>query len=191
MSDKTVRCGDEEAYKYVATRTVFNGSVFSSEWRGNDYTPDKRYIVNAWDVAGVRGKYRQSPNVFSPILIWEGNKGHGLWYGVSGDNAWMCNALNKTILEDGDMIYPLTHKEMLVMVHYGIGGVAEAMRGTGISEGEDSHHLDTVMKKIVHVLDWVEDYASSGDLPNQGEPTTDHIVYLTRELLSSAREEQA
>ena len=103
--------------------------------------------MNAWDVAGVRGKYRQSPNVFSPILIWEGNvdawdvagvRGHGLWYGVSGDNAWMCNALNKTILEDGDMIYPLTHKEMLVMVHYGIGGVAEAMRGTGISEGEQA-----------------------------------------------------
>lgn len=70
------------------------------------------------------------------------------------------------------------------------GGVAVAMAGTGIRAGEDSHHLDSVMKKVMYVLDWVEDYASSGDLPNQGEPTTDRIVRLTRELLSSLRKEE-
>ena len=64
------------------------------------------------------------------------------------------------------------------------------LAGTGIRAGEDSHHLDSVMKKVMYVLDWVEDYASSGDLPNQGEPTTDRIVRLTRELLSSLRKEE-
>jgi len=189
---ESLRCNDEDAYKYVATRTPFNGGVFRAQWRSNDHTPDERYVVTAWDVGNVFGRHdrKQTPNAFIPVLIWEGRNGYGLWYGVSGDNAWVCNALTCDIAMEGETVYPLTAKDMLVMQHYGIGGVSAAMAGTGISEGEDSHHLDTTMKKIMHVLDWVEDYASSGDLPNQGEPTTNHIVYLTRELLSSARREE-
>lgn len=136
MSNTTIRCGDEEAYKYVAELTPFSGSVFSSHWRDCDHSLDRRFIVRAWGIPGIRSKYRQPTNVFSPILIWEGHMGHGLWYGVSGDNAWICNALTSNLIMDGETIYPLTPKEMLVMQDYGIGGVSAMMRGTGINKKE-------------------------------------------------------
>ena len=124
---ESLRCNDEDAYKYVATRTPFNGSIFRAQWRSNDHTPDERYVVSAWSV-----------NTFIPILIWEGHNGYGLWYGVDGENAWIGNALTSDLMMEGETIYPLAPKDMLVMVNYGIGGVAAAMAGTGIEKGEQT-----------------------------------------------------
>tara|TARA_R110002124_G_scaffold181222_3_gene348640 strand:+ start:395 stop:856 length:462 start_codon:yes stop_codon:yes gene_type:complete len=124
---ESLRCNDEDAYQYVATRTPFNGSIFRAQWRSNDHTPDERYVVSAWSV-----------NTFIPILIWEGHNGYGLWYGVDGENAWIGNALTSDLMMEGETIYPLAPKDMLVMVNYGIGGVAAAIAGTGISEGEQT-----------------------------------------------------
>ena len=61
-----------------------------------------------------------------------------MWYGVDGENAWIGNALTSDLMMEGETIYPLAPKDMLVMVNYGIGGVAAAIAGTGISEGEQT-----------------------------------------------------
>ena len=132
---ESLRCNDEDAYKYVATRTPFNGNVFRAQWRSNDHSCDRRYVVSAWDISRQENR---AGKTFTPILIWEGRNGYGLWYGVSGDNAWVCNALTCDIAMEGETVYPLTAKDMLVMQHYGIGGVAAAIAGTGIEEGEQT-----------------------------------------------------
>ena len=103
---ESLRCNDEDAYQYVATRTPFNGSIFRAQWRSNDHTPDERYVVSARS--------------------------------VNGENAWIGNALTSDLMMEGETIYPLAPKDMLVMVNYGIGGVAAAVAGTGIEKGEQT-----------------------------------------------------
>jgi len=130
------RCNDEEAYKHVAIRKPFNGNVFRAQWRSDDHSCDERYVVSAWDISRQENR---AGKTFTPILIWEGHNGYGLWYGVDGENAWICNALTADLMMEGEMIYPLTPKDMLAMRDYGIGGVAAAMAvGTGIEEGEQT-----------------------------------------------------
>jgi len=128
MMGESLRCDDEEAYHYVAKRTPFNGNVFSSKWHSNDHVRGERYVVSAW-------RYARGGSQFIPLLIWEGRYGRdrGMWYSVTGEDSWMCNALNAGIFNDGDSTTPLTPKDMRVMVNYGIGGVALDM-GAGIEE---------------------------------------------------------
>ena len=137
--DDLVRCDDAEAYKHVAARQVFNGSVFSSRWIVQDGVSERRYVVSAWKITEVQGDRSEQDNLFTPVLIWEGRDGHGLWYGISGHNAWICNALTSDLVYmEGEAILPLTPKEMFIMRDYGITGVSTVRRGTGISEQEQA-----------------------------------------------------
>ena len=45
---------------------------------------------------------------------------------------------------------------------------------------------NTDTNELVFILNWIEDYASRGDLPNQGEPgddsDTDYVINFAKEL---------
>lgn len=133
MSNKAIRCSDEEAYIHVAERMAFYGDVFSSKWRTNNRAAGERYVVSGWVFGGYSdtGQKVSNKSQFIPLLVWEWDN----WYATSGSNSWMCNALNAGIHARGHSIRSLTPKDMLVMMHYGIGGVALAMEGTGIENG--------------------------------------------------------
>jgi hypothetical protein len=104
------RVANRDARKYVQERKPFTGSNTEGVWRRDIYKGSeahlRRYVVTSY------GDH-------CPLFIWE----DGVWY----ENVDWFKSKHKTQLHPQCETMPMTCKDMLCLMYYGIGGVAAGM----------------------------------------------------------------
>jgi hypothetical protein len=115
------RVANKDARKYVQERKPFSGSNTEGVWRRDIYKGSeahlRRYVVTSYG------------NHF-PLFIWD----DGVWY----ENVdWFAptTSKHKSQLHPHCETMPMTCKDMVCLMYYGIGGVAAGMIAGMTAEG--------------------------------------------------------
>jgi hypothetical protein len=106
------RVANKDARKYVQERKPFSGSNTEGVWRTSwkdENTHTRRYVVTSYG------------NHF-PLFIWD----DGVWY-ENVDRFSPTTSKHKTQLHPQCETMPMTCKDMVCLMYYGIGGVAAGM----------------------------------------------------------------
>jgi len=100
------RVANRDARRYVQERKPFAGSNTEGVWRRDSNTHTRRYVVTSYG------------NHF-PLFIWE----DGVWY-ENVDRHSQTTSKHKSQLHPLCDTMPMTCKDMVCLMYYGIGGVA-------------------------------------------------------------------
>jgi hypothetical protein len=103
------RVANRDARKYVQEGKPFTGSNTEGVWRRDPNTHEPRYVVTSYG------------NHF-PLFIWD----DGVWY-ENVDRFSPTTSKHKTQLHPQCETMPMTCRDMVCLMYYGIGGVAAGM----------------------------------------------------------------
>jgi hypothetical protein len=111
------RVANRDARKYVQEGKPFTGSNTEGVWRRDPNTHEPRYVVTSYG------------NHF-PLFIWD----DGVWY-ENVDRFSPTTSKHKTQLHPQCETMPMTCRDMVCLMYYGIGGVAAGMTAGMTAEG--------------------------------------------------------